>query len=264
MAVALRSWSNSGMFLDTNPVTVTAPAGMAAGDFIVLIALTDTDYTPADPTGFGTSKIATGSGETGDRITVWTKVATSDDVTAGSFSVAGNGTALMTVGCAAFTGASTTLAYIASYAGATATVAGYTATTGDIIYGFMQRQGGSSNLAYSLANNNPSWDTSLFNSDHWCIDCEHCTVTTDGATGNISYAATDSGTQMVVLAVGAFLGDPPTVSTAAVTDITSDSATSGGTITDEGGSAVTAYGVCWSSTNATPTLADCDGYTDDS
>lgn len=49
--------------------------------------------------------------------------------------------------------------------------------------------------------------------------------------------------------------DPPTVTTAAISAITSSTATGGGTITDEGGSAVSAYGVCWNTTG-TPTTAD--------
>ena len=52
----------------------------------------------------------------------------------------------------------------------------------------------------------------------------------------------------------------PTVTTTTITNITTDSATSGGNVTDEGDSSVTAKGVCWSeSTN--PTLSD--DHTDD-
>lgn len=47
----------------------------------------------------------------------------------------------------------------------------------------------------------------------------------------------------------------PTLSTAAVTSITLTSATSGGDISSDGNSAVTARGVCWS-TLADPTIAD--------
>src|SRR5664279_6079473 len=38
---------------------------------------------------------------------------------------------------------------------------------------------------------------------------------------------------------------PPTLTTANVTDITINSATAGGSITKDGGAAVTARGVCW-------------------
>ena len=48
----------------------------------------------------------------------------------------------------------------------------------------------------------------------------------------------------------------PTVTTTDVTDITQTSATSGGNVTSDGGSTVTARGVCWSSTNPQPTLAN--------
>ncbi|HKG08332.1 MAG TPA: hypothetical protein VKB19_17835 [Pedobacter sp.] len=48
----------------------------------------------------------------------------------------------------------------------------------------------------------------------------------------------------------------PSISTAAVTNIIADKATSGGNISYDGGAAVTASGICWSKTNATPTTAD--------
>jgi hypothetical protein len=47
----------------------------------------------------------------------------------------------------------------------------------------------------------------------------------------------------------------PTLSTNAITSITGVSASSGGDISDDGGSTVTARGICWS-TNPLPTLAD--------
>ncbi|MFA6125816.1 MAG: hypothetical protein WC699_00795 [Bacteroidales bacterium] len=49
--------------------------------------------------------------------------------------------------------------------------------------------------------------------------------------------------------------DPPVVTTATVSSITETGAKSGGDITDEGTSAVTARGVCWG-TAANPTVAD--------
>jgi hypothetical protein len=47
----------------------------------------------------------------------------------------------------------------------------------------------------------------------------------------------------------------PSVTTAAITNITSSSATSGGNVTSSGGATVTARGVCWS-TNPNPTLSN--------
>ena len=47
----------------------------------------------------------------------------------------------------------------------------------------------------------------------------------------------------------------PTVSTAPVTNVTTNTATSGGTVTDDGGAFVSARGVCWN-TSQNPTLAD--------
>lgn len=50
-------------------------------------------------------------------------------------------------------------------------------------------------------------------------------------------------------------GTPPTVTTTSITSITATSAASGGTITSQGDSAVTAYGVCWN-TGGAPTIGD--------
>ena len=47
----------------------------------------------------------------------------------------------------------------------------------------------------------------------------------------------------------------PIVTTSAITNITGSTATSGGTITNEGTSTVIARGICWS-TGITPTLTD--------
>ncbi len=49
--------------------------------------------------------------------------------------------------------------------------------------------------------------------------------------------------------------DPPTVTTIAVTSITHNSASGGGNVTDDGGSTVTARGVCWNTTG-NPTISD--------
>ncbi|MDB5086069.1 MAG: repeat-containing protein [Mucilaginibacter sp.] len=52
-------------------------------------------------------------------------------------------------------------------------------------------------------------------------------------------------------------GAAPTITTAGlIINLTSTTAQSGGTITDEGGSALTANGVCYSATNKTPTITD--------
>jgi hypothetical protein len=48
----------------------------------------------------------------------------------------------------------------------------------------------------------------------------------------------------------------PTITALPVTNITSTSATAGGSVTADGGDQVTARGVCWSPTNPTPTTAD--------
>lgn len=52
----------------------------------------------------------------------------------------------------------------------------------------------------------------------------------------------------------------PTVTTEEISDITSDSASGGGDVTDDGGGTVSAFGVCWNTTGS-PTIAD--PHTDD-
>jgi phosphodiesterase/alkaline phosphatase D-like protein len=65
-------------------------------------------------------------------------------------------------------------------------------------------------------------------------------------------AGTTYGADMTFITNAA---NAPTVTTAAVTNITAVSATSGGNVTDEGGAPVTARGVCWS-TAPNPTTAN--------
>jgi len=47
----------------------------------------------------------------------------------------------------------------------------------------------------------------------------------------------------------------PTITVAAITNITATSATCGGDISNDGGAAITARGVCWSTTDSLPTIA---------
>ena len=57
---------------------------------------------------------------------------------------------------------------------------------------------------------------------------------------------------------GSFTTNPlgiPTLSTGEITSITSNSATSGGSITDDGGAVITARGVCWNTTGS-PSISD--------
>jgi uncharacterized protein (TIGR02145 family) len=54
----------------------------------------------------------------------------------------------------------------------------------------------------------------------------------------------------------------PTVTTANITNIGATTATGGGNVTDDGGAAITARGVCWSTTE-NPTIEENEGYTED-
>lgn len=79
---------------------------------------------------------------------------------------------------------------------------------------------------------------------------------TPGATYYLRAYATNSvgiayGSQLTLLA----LANLPVITTTAITALTSTTATSGGNITSDGGAAVTAKGVCWS-TNQNPITTD--------
>ena len=63
------------------------------------------------------------------------------------------------------------------------------------------------------------------------------------------------GEQKLFTTQGGGGGDLPTVTTSTVSNITETSATSGGNVTDQGSSSVTARGVCWS-TFTNPTTSD--------
>ena len=70
-----------------------------------------------------------------------------------------------------------------------------------------------------------------------------------------AYATTSQATSYGEEMCFTTLSGIPAVSTAEVTGITTDSATCGGTVTDDGGLAVTARGVCWG-TSPSPTVID--------
>jgi len=81
-----------------------------------------------------------------------------------------------------------------------------------------------------------------------------------GTTYNIrTYATNSIGTvygNTFTFKTAAILPTVATTTASSVTNITSNSAKVGGEITADGGDPVTARGFCWSSTNATPTIAD--------
>jgi len=71
-----------------------------------------------------------------------------------------------------------------------------------------------------------------------------------------AYATTASGTIYGDELNFTTLPVVPTLTTTAITTITGNSATGGGNVTVGGGAEVTARGICYSSTNLTPTIAD--------
>ncbi len=70
-----------------------------------------------------------------------------------------------------------------------------------------------------------------------------------------AYATNSAGTAYGAQVTFVTLAVLPTVTTTSISNVASTSATSGGNITNDGGGAVTARGVCWS-TSQNPTVAD--------
>jgi len=76
-------------------------------------------------------------------------------------------------------------------------------------------------------------------------------------TANISVSGSGVSTQIVsLLQAGAVITTQPTVTTTAISNIAQTTAITGGNVTADGGAAVTGRGVCYSTTNQTPTTAD--------
>ena len=98
---------------------------------------------------------------------------------------------------------------------------------------------------------------------------QSCTLAATPAIGYAFLKWTKNGTQVSTSATYTFtvtesaayvahfsiLVTPPTVTTNAVTNATQTTATCGGNVTSDGGTSVTARGVCWS-TSQNPTIAD--------
>ena len=105
--------------------------------------------------------------------------------------------------------------------------------------------GGNTTLTASGANSY-SWSTGSSNAS---ITVSPTATTTYTVTGTNSYGCT--GTASVTVTVN-FI--KPTVTTKSVSNITATTASCGGNVTADGGSAVTARGVCWS-TSKNPTIS---------
>ena len=78
----------------------------------------------------------------------------------------------------------------------------------------------------------------------WCIDC--------GTSGQMQVY---NGTEWTNMIGGAALAAPPALTTTQASSISAATAVSGGNITSDGGSAITARGICWN-TSSNPTVAN--------
>ncbi|MCX6147084.1 MAG: hypothetical protein NTW25_07510, partial [Candidatus Kapabacteria bacterium] len=77
-----------------------------------------------------------------------------------------------------------------------------------------------------------------------------------------SYATNSAGTAYGNEVSFTTLADLPTITTSAISNITINSASGGGTVSSDGGAAVTSYGLVWSET-ATPTISSNRGISND-
>ncbi len=111
-------------------------------------------------------------------------------------------------------------------------------------------------VCWATSANPTTADNTTSNGTGTGIFTSNLTGLTPGTTYYVrAYATNSEGTNygnQVSFSTGAVV---PTLTTTAVSSITQTSAASGGNVTDDGGAAVTARGVCWS-TSASPTTAD--------
>ena len=71
-----------------------------------------------------------------------------------------------------------------------------------------------------------------------------------------AYAVNEKGTNYGETKIFTTLNGMPVVTTAEVTNVKATTATCGGNVTNNGGYAITARGVCWSHSSSTPTIED--------
>lgn len=108
-------------------------------------------------------------------------------------------------------------------------------------------------------NPDPTLSSNLFFTQHdGVVAYDQFTGLTSGTTYKARmYAINEAGTAYgnVISFQTTSSGVPPSVSTTAISDITVNSASSGGNVTFNGGSTITSRGVCWNTTG-NPTIAD--------
>ncbi len=114
---------------------------------------------------------------------------------------------------------------------------------------------------FAIANDNPTWTIDQVGSNLGSDDMGYASVsaprTEDTATGNVSYNADDDCRAQAQFIIVNAPPPPvePTVTTQAVSDILSKSATGNGNVTDDGGATVIERGTVYS-TSPNPTIAD--------
>jgi hypothetical protein len=111
-------------------------------------------------------------------------------------------------------------------------------------------------LCWSVNQNTTTSDNKIANGTGTGSFTSTLSTLTPGTIYNIrAYATNESGTGYSSQSTFTTLAITPILSTVEITKVTSTTATGGGTLTSDGGSSITARGVCWS-TSQNPTTAD--------
>lgn len=174
--------------------TVTNPAGLTAGDLLVLAACSTTAPPSAAPSGF--TQQAQGLTSGGYAVTIYSKVATAADVSAGSVTVANSAASYQQCMLWAVQDAGDVEYGVGSYTAYNTALAltGFDpAASGDLLLTGCITQWSFSSFA--TANNNPTWANT---SDSSWLACEwgSASYASDAATGNVTLTATGGSGKM--------------------------------------------------------------------
>lgn len=279
-AVSFQAYAVSAQSNGTTGFTMTIPSGVVA-DQDLYILFSSRDHAA------GTALATVSDNDTGGN--TWTRIGNSTDRKLNVFwKKATSGTASKTItvaGCVGsctggvsvfsggYPGDPTTNFVVENNASADETHAGFTPSYADsfIVFG-VTNPTNDSVLATLLNSANlgtlepEQWQKgSTGGSDTYAILGGIAQVGAAAATGNFTWAQTDSATNSVSFAIRPLVVTVPTVSTQAASSVESTTTTGNGTIDATGGATVTRRGFCYMvGTSGDPTTADSVAYDDGS
>lgn len=192
-----------------NPLTVGKPAGLTAGDLLVLFAFTYQGLPSGDPSGF-TLREQLQSGY--HAVTLWTKTADAEDVAASGFDIPNASTkktaaiiyAVQDPGSTTYDGSA------ANTAVGDASAAGFDPTQANalLICG-AEADYGAANPTFATTNNDPSWTADWANASYARYAGAHATYGPASDSGNVLAAAADGAKTFAYLAVEPSDTPPP-------------------------------------------------------